>query len=633
MKAFFKWMGVILLLTVMISCQFDNGETEDVFYKKVSISINEPGRSNSFTGAPPRSEALTSSNSVVLAFPSGVTAVDQSLDFTTAFDRQLFDTSDNTVSLLVPLNTPMQLVKANYGSAITLAVFDLQSTPPLATGLSDVFTISGGTTEKAITVTMSSQAAFQVSSTSPADAATGAAINTFISITFGEAMATSGISVNTSGTNCGTHIKVSADDFSTCVEMAGSPVYSNSDQTLTLTTTAALSPSTTYKIRVSTDTKNASGEDMGYIYTSTTGFTTANTLLIGGTIQTQALSLSTTPASNTVTVFAGDGSAATTPGPGTSAALNGPYGMATDGENLFVTEFAGNHILKVKISNADVSTLAGTGTAGLNNAALLSATFDGPAAIATNGSAKLWVADANNNVIREINRFTEQVTTLAGGGTGGGNCGGNDATCQDGVGTAAEFNVPYGITYHNGFLYVADRDNHRIRKIDVSDGTVTTVAGGATGGGNCGGNDGTCQNNVGALAEFNSPTSVSTNGTYVFVSDMTNYRIRRVTISDGTVTTIAGDGTAPFIAFPRGVGTDGTNVFATEIAASPRIRTFLTTDSPGSEQTIVGGAGSGCAAGPWTGATAQFDTAKGTVSNGTSLFVAVQVCNRIYKID
>ena len=620
MKAFFKWMGVILLLAVMISCQFDNGETEDVFYKKVSISINEPGRSNSFTGAPPRLEALTSSTSVVLAFPSGVTAVDQSLDFNTAFDRQLFDTTDNTVSLLVPIDTPMQLVKANYGSVITLAVFDLQSTPPLATGLSDEFTISGGTTEKAITVTMSLQAAFTVVSTLPANEATNVSPTTSISIIFSEAMATSGISLGSSSA-CDSHIRVSSDDFSTCVAMSAStPTYSNSDQTLTFSPAAPLSVSTTYKIRVSSDTQNASAENMGYTYISTTGFTTGSTLLIGGDVQTQALSLS-----GTVTAFAGSGVSGYNNATSTAAQFAEPYGMTTDGTNLFVTEYLNHAIRKIVISTQAVTLVAGseTGTNGFNDAVGNAALFDAPAAVTTNGNGMLWIADSLNNRIRQIDLSSNTVSTLAGGTDTGGDevqCSApNNANCYDGTGGYARFFAPYGIVYYNGFLYVADRDNNRIRKINATSGLVTTLSGLGSAGFFDGSN---------TTTEFSSPTSVATNGFFLFVADMNNTRIRKVDISSGSTTTIAGTASIAVLNYPRGVSIDGTNVYISEAAGGGdnRIRRSTISGTPGSDEVTLAGGAKGCAGG-------LFNTPKGMASTASAVFIASADCHQIFKIE
>ena len=119
----------------------------------------------------------------------------------------------------------------------------------------------------------------------------------------------------------------------------------------------------------------------------------------------------------------------------------------------------------------------------------------------------------------------------------------------DGTGAAAQFNFPTGITRDtSGNLYVADRYNYIIRKIVVSTGVVTTLAGTA---GENGSNDGT-----GAAARFYSPNGVTcdTSGN-LYVTDSFNYTIRKIIASTGVVTTRAGT--------PRAIGSaDGTGADA-----------------------------------------------------------------------
>jgi len=641
MKAIFKLMGVVFLLTVMLSCQFDNEVSDDVYFKQVSISINEPGQANSFSGSPPRSDAVVSSStSVILAIPTSITVLDQNTDLTNIFDRQLLDTTDNTVSLLVPLDTEMKLIKVNYSGAITLAVFDEQNTPPIATGLSDIFTISGGTTEKAITIAMTSSIAFEISSTSPADGATDVPVDTAISIIFSVPMATSGISTTTSGTLCDSHIKVSSDNFSTCVEMTAQPAYSNSNMTLTVTPSSNLATNTTYKIQTSTDIQNASGVERGAEYTSSTGFTTAatSTTLIGGTVQGQDLSLA-----GDVIFFSGDGTAAVADGtgiePGTS--FYGPYGLTTNGTKLWVTEYY-NHVIREIVigsgtTSGAVTTVAGTGALGTGDPAsddgfgITDAQFSYPAAITTDGANLLWVADSDAHLIRQIDMSNSyEVTTLAGGLLTGGDetlcTGGNSANCYDGTGQYARFNFPYGIVYYNGYLYVADRNNCRIRRINVSTAYVETWSG-----------EGTCGYNTGlaSTAQFDWPTSITTDGSlFLYVADMNNNVVHRVGLSTGFVETIAGDvGTPTNLDAPRGVTTDGTNLYMSETGATTnRIMTSLNSTVTAAPSSVAGGASADpCAAG--SSAVARFKTPKGMASDGTYLYVASQACGIIFRIE
>jgi len=102
------------------------------------------------------------------------------------------------------------------------------------------------------------------------------------------------------------------------------------------------------------------------------------------------------------------------------------------------------------------------------------------------------------------------VTTLAGFSLAG---------STDDTGTSASFDSPWGITTDGTNLYVADTDNHRIRKIVISTGVVTTLAGSS---------DGYADHNTGTSASFDSPTGITTDGTNLYVADHMNHRIRKI---------------------------------------------------------------------------------------------------------
>jgi hypothetical protein len=101
----------------------------------------------------------------------------------------------------------------------------------------------------------------------------------------------------------------------------------------------------------------------------------------------------------------------------------------------------------------------------------------------------------------------------------------------DGTGTAASFNSPSSVAVDSlGNIYVADANNHKIRKV-TSAGVVTTLAGsGAIG----------SANGTGAAATFNFPQGVATDGINVYVADTFNHVIRQIVISSGVTTTLAG---------------------------------------------------------------------------------------------
>jgi sugar lactone lactonase YvrE len=182
--------------------------------------------------------------------------------------------------------------------------------------------------------------------------------------------------------------------------------------------------------------------------------------------------------------------------------------------------------------------LAGTpGVAGHWDDVGEKASFYNPRGITTD-STNVYVADSRNNVIRKIVIATRVVTTLAGSAGRAGN--------DDGIGIMASFNDPGGITTtDDGNLYVTDTANNMIRKIVISTGEVTTLAGKAW---TFGQNDG-----PGAGASFTGPFGITTDGTYLYVADTFNNAIRRVDVVSGLVTTVASNATNASLSKPAGV--------------------------------------------------------------------------------
>jgi hypothetical protein len=176
-------------------------------------------------------------------------------------------------------------------------------------------------------------------------------------------------------------------------------------------------------------------------------------------------------------------------------------------------------------SNAIVTTLAGSTTPGASDGSGAGASFNGPYGIAVDASGNIYVADIDNHLIRKITA-AGVVTTFAGSTTPG---------SADGTGAGAAFNQPYGVALDtNGNVYVADRSNHMIRKITPA-GVVTTLAGSTT----PGSSDGT-----GAGASFKSPNAVALDASgNVYVADRGNHMIRKISPA-GVVTTLAGSTTS-----------------------------------------------------------------------------------------
>lgn len=258
-------------------------------------------------------------------------------------------------------------------------------------------------------------------------------------------------------------------------------------------------------------------------------------------------------ATGIVSTLAGSrGNAGAIDGTGVAARFNTPTGVTTDGPNLYVADWSNKTIRKIVIATGETTTLAGTaGSAGFADGIGAIARFNSPRHITTDGK-NLYVTDSVNNTIRMINIESGAVSTLAGsaGVTGS----------ADGIGSAARFNYPSGITTDGVNLYVSDTKNHLIRKIVISTGVVTTLAGrtGMT----------WYADGIGINATFDNPDGITTDGTNLYVSDTKHTKIRKIVISTRAVSTVVQD---PYV-YPFGITTDGSSIFYTADSSYSVIR-------------------------------------------------------------
>jgi len=236
------------------------------------------------------------------------------------------------------------------------------------------------------------------------------------------------------------------------------------------------------------------------------------------------------------------------------------------------------------------------------------ARFTFPQGVTSDGAGNLYVADTYNNTIRKITP-AGVVSTLAGSA--------GVAGSADGIGTAARFDHPYSVAADSaGNVYVADTFNYTIRKITPA-GQVSTLAGSA---GAYGSADG-----MGAAASFAAPGSVATDGAgNVYVADTNNNAIRKITPA-GVVGTLV---VAATFNSPKGVATDSAgNVYVADLNFT--IRKI----APGGVvSTLAGSAGfTGSADGTGTAASFNYPTSVATDTAG-NVYVADARNNTIRKI-
>jgi hypothetical protein len=213
-------------------------------------------------------------------------------------------------------------------------------------------------------------------------------------------------------------------------------------------------------------------------------------------------------------------------GIGNQARLSSPNGMATDGTYLYLTLFNYEAIVRIHIATKTVTHLAGIfgyALSGYADGIGSAARFKSPEGLTVLGNY-LYVADYQNFVIRKIDLTTREVTTVA--GTPG------VAGATDGIGSGATFGGPVGMANDGTYIYISDYAKHTIRRLDPATNTVTTIAGTAGASGNV--------DDVGAAARLKNPFFLSTDGTYLYFPDSGSHTIRRLEISTNTVVTLAG---------------------------------------------------------------------------------------------
>jgi uncharacterized protein (TIGR03437 family) len=248
--------------------------------------------------------------------------------------------------------------------------------------------------------------------------------------------------------------------------------------------------------------------------------------------------------------YAGDG------GPATSARLNCPTGVAVDAQgNIYIADRDNHRIRRVSAADGLITTFAGTGTRGSNgdNGDAVNAQLNTPFRVIFDKQGNLLIADTDNHRIRKVGT-DGKITTLAGTGVLG--AGGDGA-----LATNAQLNAPIGLALDaEGNLFIADSDNHKIRRVVASSGIITTIAGTGVRGN-------TGDGGAATAARIGFPEGVFVDAqNNVFIADTFNDRVRRIAASDGRIATVAGNGL-------NGYSGDGTSATGTRLNCPTEIIT------------------------------------------------------------
>jgi DNA-binding beta-propeller fold protein YncE len=263
-----------------------------------------------------------------------------------------------------------------------------------------------------------------------------------------------------------------------------------------------------------------------------------------------------------VSTLAGSKSAGSSNGIGTQASFTFPHDVVISRSGAFAvtTEAGGHRVRFIDLVTLQVKTLAGSGNNTFADGQGTMASFSAPDGIAISPDDSFVLVIEGQPLSHRVRRImiaTGVVTTLAGNGTAG---------STDGVGTLATFNIPRGIAISpdGAYALIADSQNIRVRRLDMVTRAVTTVAGSG---------DFSFADGTGTNAQFKGVfyLAIDPTGSYALICDFFNHRVRRLDIASLQVTTLAGSnadgfqdgfGTNSKFNIPYGVSIDPTGTYA-----------------------------------------------------------------------
>ena len=314
----------------------------------------------------------------------------------------------------------------------------------------------------------------------------------------------------------------------------------------------------------------------------------------------------------------------------TAALLNLPSAVWSDTlGTLFIADTGNNRIRRINAARDSITTFAGTGSAAFSgdNADASSAALNAPGGVFVDSTGIVYVADTGNHRIRRIDA-NGIITTIAGKDTTA------DLFIDDTLATQATLSAPTAVFARGGFVYIADTGNNRVRRID-SGGFITTIAGKDTTAGLF------IDNTLATQATLNQPRGLYVDRSLnVYIADTNNHRIRKFSALDSVLTTFAGSENAGFsgdgdlpsnahLAFPTAVVVD---TFGTAYIAD-RFNHRIRRVNPSGIITTVSGlgyAGYEGDAGPAN--RAALSAPHGLFLRGDTLFVTDQSNHRLRRI-
>ena len=286
---------------------------------------------------------------------------------------------------------------------------------------------------------------------------------------------------------------------------------------------------------------------------------------------------------------------------------------------------------QVALTPGTISTAAGNGSYGYSGdgGAATSAKLSQPYGVAVDSAGNIYIADEGNYSIRKVTVSTGKISTVAGTGTQG-------SIGDGGAATSAGLSQTFGVAVDSaGNIYIADIDNQRIRKVDTA-GKISTVAGNGTYGYSGDGGAATS-------AELHSPYGVAVDSAgNIYIADSGNSRIRKVDASTGKISTVAGDGTLGYsgdggaatsaeLYLPQGMTVDSAgNIYIADYYNN-RIRKV---DTSGNISTVAGDGTLGYSGDGGAATSAElYDPSGVAVDSAGNIYIADEYNHRIRKVE
>jgi sugar lactone lactonase YvrE len=323
--------------------------------------------------------------------------------------------------------------------------------------------------------------------------------------------------------------------------------------------------------------------------------------------------------------FLGDGGGAG------GARLDTPRGIASGGAAIYIAD-GGNHRVR-RVSGGNISSPIGDGNnadAGDANQLATAARLNAPGGMALDTQMNiLYFADSGNNRVRKVNLVSGIISLCAGDGTAG-------FLGDGGSALAARLNNPTDVAYDvlSNTLYICDRGNQRIRKLDLATGLISTVCGDGTAGWT--GNGGAAN-----LARINQPQAIALDiDGNLYIATVGDHRVRKITLTTGFIGPFAGTGAQGFtgdagaatgaqLDTPNGLSVDNAGVVYISCNGSHRVRKV----DGGTITTVAGSGANGFAGDGGLPTAAQLNAQQGVAVDpaGRNLFIADTANRRVRR--